>query len=59
MKAGLLWCGCGTFEYKFPNNTLYNTKKLTKLDISLELSSETPGTNSNWPSDITMWINKT
>ena len=59
MKAGLLWCGSGTFEYKFPNNTLYSTKKLSKLEISLELSSETPGTNSNWPSDITMWINKT
>ncbi len=59
MKAGLLWCGSGTFEYKFPNNTLYEKKKLTKLEICLELSSETPGTNSNWPSDITMWINKT
>lgn len=59
MKAGLLWCGSGTFEYKFPNNTLYENKKLTKIEVSLELSSETPGTNSNWPSDITMWINKT
>lgn len=59
MKAGLLWCGSGTFEYKFPNNTLYENKKLSKIEISLELSSETPGTNSNWPSDITMWVNKT
>lgn len=59
MKAGLLWCGSGSFEYKFPNNTLYGQKKISKLEISMELSSETPGTNSNWPSDITMWINKT
>ncbi len=59
MKAGLLWCGSGSFEYKFPNNTMYESKSLTKLEVSLELSSETPGTNSNWPSDITMWINKT
>lgn len=58
MKAGLLWCGSGYFEYKFPNNTIYETKKVKKLEISLELSSETPGTNENWPSDITMWINK-
>ncbi len=58
MKAGLLWCGSGSFEYKFPNNTMYDSKKLTKLEISMELSSETPGTNSNWPSDITIWINK-
>ena len=59
MKAGLLWCGSGTFEYKFPNNTMYDNKKVTKLEVSLELSSETPGTNPNWPSDITMWVNKT
>ncbi len=58
MKAGLLWCGSGTFEYKFPNNTMYDRKKLTKLELSMELSSETPGTNANWPSDITMWINR-
>jgi len=59
MKAGLLWCGSGYFEYKFPNNTMYDQKKLKKLEISMELSSETPGTNSNWPSDITVWVNRT
>ncbi len=58
MKAGLLWCGSGSFEYKFPNNTMYDPKKLSKLELSMELSSETPGTNPNWPSDITIWINK-
>ncbi|MCR5188427.1 MAG: ArsR family transcriptional regulator [Treponema sp.] len=59
MKAGLLWCGSGYFEYKFPNNNMYDQKKLQKLEISMELSSETPGTNSNWPSDITVWVNRT
>ena len=59
MKAGLLWCGSGYFEYKFPNNIMYDQKKLQKLEISMELSSETPGTNSNWPSDITVWVNRT
>lgn len=59
MKAGLLWCGSGSVEYKFPNNSMYDQKKITKLEISMELSSETPGTNSTWPSDITVWINKT
>ncbi len=57
MKAGLLWCGTGWFEYKFPNNAISEARKVKKLEISLELSSETPGTNKNWPSDITMWIN--
>jgi predicted transcriptional regulator len=28
-----------------------------KLELSLELSSEVPGTNKNWLSDITVWIN--
>lgn len=59
MKAGLLWCTSGSFEYKFPNNTLSDPREVTKLELSMELSSETPGTNANWPSDITIWINKT
>lgn len=57
MKAGLLWCNNGYVEYKFPNNTMYEDRKLTKLEVSAELSSETPGTNPEWPSDITIWIN--
>ena len=56
-KAGLLWCGSGTFEYKFPNNALYEKRPLKKIEVSVELSSETPGTNLNWPSDICVWIN--
>ena len=59
MKAGLLWCTSGYFEYKFPNNTLSDPREVTKLELMMELSSETPGTNTNWPSDITIWINKT
>lgn len=57
MKAGLLWCGSGTFEYKFPNNSKYDPRPLKRIEFSMELSSETPGTNPDWPSDITMWIN--
>jgi predicted transcriptional regulator len=57
LKAGLLWMGSGFVEYKFPNNSKYERRKIQKLEVSLELSSETPGTNKNWPSDISMWIN--
>jgi predicted transcriptional regulator len=57
MKAGLLWLGSGSVEYKFPNNARYEKREIQKLELSLELSSETPGTNKNWPSDITLWIN--
>jgi predicted transcriptional regulator len=57
MKAGLLWFEKGYVEYKFPNNSLYREKPVTKLEFSAELSSETPGTNKNWLSEITLWIN--
>ena len=57
MKAGLLWFESGWVEYKFPNNSLYKDKPIKKLEISAELSSETPGTDKNWRSDITLWVN--
>jgi len=57
MKAGLLWFGTGFVEYKFPNNALYDNRPIKRIEISAELSSETPGTNPNWLSDITLWIN--
>lgn len=57
IKAGLLWFEKGFVEYKFPNNSLYKDKALRSLEVSAELSSETPGTNRNWLSDITLWVN--
>jgi predicted transcriptional regulator len=41
LKAGLLWMGGGFVEYKFPNNAKYENRKPQKLELSLELSSET------------------
>ncbi|MGA2614530.1 MAG: ArsR family transcriptional regulator [Spirochaetia bacterium] len=57
MKAGLLWFEKGHVEYKFPNNSLYKDKPIKKIELSAELSSETPGTNKNWLSDIMVWVN--
>jgi predicted transcriptional regulator len=57
VKAGLLWMGKGFAEYKFPNNLKNESRSPKKLEVSLELSSETPGTNKTWLSDISMWIN--
>ncbi len=57
VKAGLLWFAKGYVEYKFPNNSLYKDRPLRKLEISAELSSETPGTNGNWLSDISLCVN--
>lgn len=58
VKAGLLWFQSGYVEYKFPNNLLYDGRKLEKLECIMELSSEVPGTNKNWPSDIYLSINE-
>jgi predicted transcriptional regulator len=57
MKASLIWFGRGFAEYKFPNNAKVVGKAIEQLEITMELSSEVPDTNSDWPSDITLWIN--
>ncbi len=54
--ASLIWFERGFMEYKFPNNLKGNVT-LERLEISMELSSEVPGTNTDWPSDITLWVN--
>lgn len=58
VKAGLLWFGKGFVEYKFPNNALYKGKPLKKIEVLMELSSEVPGTNKHWLSDLTLWVNE-
>ncbi|WP_285295288.1 ArsR/SmtB family transcription factor [Aureimonas altamirensis] len=57
MNAGLIWFTRGYVEYQFPNNAHLTRKTVDGLEVSLELSSEVPGTASDWPSDITMSIN--
>jgi predicted transcriptional regulator len=44
-------------EYKFPNNAKVLNTRLSALEFIMELSSEVPGTNTNWPSDISLWVN--
>ena len=43
-------------EYRYPNR-LPGHAEPTFLIFSLELCSEAPLHNPNWPSDITLWIN--
>ncbi|MDO9712709.1 ArsR/SmtB family transcription factor [Paracraurococcus lichenis] len=57
MRAALVWFGRGFVEYKFPNNAKVLKATIAALEFSLELSSEVPGTNTNWPSDISLWVN--
>jgi predicted transcriptional regulator len=58
VKTALLWFGRGFVEYQFPNNAKALKAELEALEFVLELSSEVPGTNANWPSDITLWVNE-
>jgi predicted transcriptional regulator len=57
MKAGLIWFERGHIEYKFPNNARILHAEIEALEFSMELSSEVPGTNANWPSDVSVWVN--
>ncbi len=56
MHASILWFAQGYVEYKIANYLL-NSQVAEELEISLELSSEAPGTNNKWPSDISFYLN--
>jgi predicted transcriptional regulator len=56
MNAGILWFGYGFVEYKVPNYLLA-AQQPEALEIMLELGSEAPGVNENWPSDISFRLN--
>ncbi|MGN6101618.1 MAG: ArsR/SmtB family transcription factor [Devosia sp.] len=59
MKAGLIWFTSGYIEYQFPNNARLAKNEIQAIELTLEVSSEAPGTSTDWPSDITFWINGT
>lgn len=56
MNAGILWFGKGYVEYKIPN-FLLTSQQPEELVITMEIASEAPSTNNNWPSDITFTLN--
>ncbi len=55
-NAKILWFGQGFVEYKVPNYLL-SDEMPEELEISMEISSEAPFTNRNWPSDISFYLN--
>ncbi len=55
-EADILWFTKGFVEYDIPN-FIPSNQRITQLMISAELSSEAPGINSNWPSDISFYLN--
>lgn len=56
IEASLLWLSRGYVEYIIPN-ALEENFHPELVEFSLELSSEFPGSNNNWPSDISLFIN--
>lgn len=57
VHAQLLWiAGSGAVEYAFPNNVPHGVTPRS-LDLSMEVCSEAPAHNLEWPSDLTLTIN--
>lgn len=56
VDAQIIWFAKGHIDYRIPN-MLPTGHKLDQLTISFEISSEAPGVNSVWPSDITFSLN--
>lgn len=57
-NADIMWFTKGYVEYAIPNLIPVN-QKISQLSISMEISSEAPGIDNNWPSDISFYINDT
>lgn len=55
-NADILWFTKGYVEYVIPN-FIPSSQNITQITISAELSSEAPGINENWPSDIRFYLN--
>jgi predicted transcriptional regulator len=57
-EADILWFTKGYVEYAIPNFVPVN-QRIDEICISMELSSEAPGVNNVWPSDIYFYLNET
>lgn len=54
--AEILWSSGGYIEYVF-TNSLPLQAQITSIDLAMEISSEAPGYDNNFPSDVSIWIN--
>ncbi len=57
-NADIIWFTKGYVEYSLPN-LIPRNNVITQITISFEISSEAPGIDNNWPSDITFSLNGT
>lgn len=56
LGAQLLWFRSGYVEYRFPNR-VPPAARLLSLQLTAEVGSEAPLHDSDWPSDISVWVN--
>lgn len=54
--AQIIWFEHGFVEYRMPIGT-HRPESVHSVAVSVELCSEFPGSNPDWPSDITVWMN--
>jgi predicted transcriptional regulator len=54
--AQIIWLRKGYLEYLMPMEVPPEAR-IDALELSMELCSEAPNYDNNWPSDITLWIN--
>ncbi|WP_424766439.1 ArsR/SmtB family transcription factor [Paenibacillus sp. sgz302251] len=56
VTARHLWFASGFIEYRIPNY-LVGKQTARNISISLEICSEAPHYNENWPSDLSFYLN--
>ncbi|MGO4107593.1 ArsR/SmtB family transcription factor [Paenibacillus sp. YAF4_2] len=54
--AEIIWFRKGWIEYRFPKKVPAGAR-VKSIEFSLELCSEAPNYNNDWPSEITVWVN--
>lgn len=58
VNAECLWFDKGFISYNFPTPPPYQHQTMSEISFSFEICSETSCYNNNWPSDITIYVNK-
>lgn len=56
IDSEIIWLSEGFLEYRIPNY-LKSNQTFKEVQFSMELSSEAPGFNNSWPSDIYFYLN--
>ncbi|WP_379128684.1 ArsR/SmtB family transcription factor [Paenibacillus sp. sgz500958] len=54
--AQIIWLRKGYLEYLLPLE-IPPDARIDALELSMEMCSEAPNYDNNWPSDITVWVN--